>query len=301
MKSILVLLSTYNGELYLEAQLESLLKQKGVKLNILIRDDGSTDKTIDIIKKYAAHNDNFKWYEEENLKSAKSFWNLLQNAGEYDYYAFCDQDDVWDSRKLVKAIEKIEKNTYEEPVLYASSLSVVDQDLNYMFHKSIDKSYTFCEALQRNNLVGCTMVFNNRLFNILKKYTPNYLEMHDSWAHRVCLAIGGKVIVDNNAYIKYRQHSSNVIGANNKKIIRLYKRYNLMIKGSGYRATLTAQELLKGYGNLISNEKKAQLVKLIEYDTSLKNKFGIIIDKDFNCGKNYQKILFCIDVIFNNL
>ena len=93
-KKVLILLSTYNGERYIKEQIESLLKQENVKVSILVRDDGSTDGTINILNEYQKQG-KLKWYTGENLKPAKSFMNLVENAPEYEYYAFCDQDDVW--------------------------------------------------------------------------------------------------------------------------------------------------------------------------------------------------------------
>ena len=98
-------MSTYNGEQYLEQQIVSVLNQENCEVELLIRDDGSTDKTMDIIRKYSSLY-NVDYYCDYNLKSAKSFMHLLNNCDKkYDYYAFCDQDDVWDKDKLCIAIQ----------------------------------------------------------------------------------------------------------------------------------------------------------------------------------------------------
>ena len=95
MNKILILMSTYNGEKYLSEQLNSLLLQENVNIKILIRDDGSTDNTHKILNFYSSNYPNISWYTGENKGPALSFMDLLFNAPESDYYAFCDQDDVW--------------------------------------------------------------------------------------------------------------------------------------------------------------------------------------------------------------
>ena len=91
---ITILLSSYNGEKYIEEQLNSIFNQTYDNISILVRDDNSKDGTVKILEKYAAQG-KLKWYSGENLGCAKSFWDLLCNFGESDYYAFCDQYDVW--------------------------------------------------------------------------------------------------------------------------------------------------------------------------------------------------------------
>ena len=121
----LILLSTYNGEKYLPELLESVLAQKDIYVDILARDDGSTDKTVEILKKY----DRVKVYGGNNLKPAKSFLDLIWKADiNYDYYALCDQDDVWKEEKIISAVKCIEN--IDKPALYSSAVEVVDKRLN---------------------------------------------------------------------------------------------------------------------------------------------------------------------------
>ena len=92
MKKVQVLLSTYNGEKYLKEQLDSIIAQKGVDVHILARDDGSKDDTIKILEGY----ENIDIIKGSNIGVCKSFFELINKSGEYDYYSFADQDDVWD-------------------------------------------------------------------------------------------------------------------------------------------------------------------------------------------------------------
>ena len=130
MKKVLVLLSTYNGEKYLREQLDSVLSQEGVDVSLLIRDDGSKDGTINILKEYSAKL-NVDYYEGANRGPSESFHDLLLHAQGYDYYAFCDQDDDWHKDKLRTAVERLEQMNQEAPILYCCNLNVVDENLKY--------------------------------------------------------------------------------------------------------------------------------------------------------------------------
>ena len=102
---VLILVSTYNGEKYLPEQLDSLYAQEGVDIHILVRDDGSKDNTIGILKNYQGSKGKMTIIEGENIGAGQSFLALINEATtnypDYDYYAFCDQDDVWYGNKVV--------------------------------------------------------------------------------------------------------------------------------------------------------------------------------------------------------
>lgn len=102
-KSVQVVMSTYNGEKYLKEQIDSILSQEGVDVRLYIRDDGSSDRTTDILASYQEHK-NVKIEKGNNLGFAKSFLTALDECDEADYYAFSDQDDVWEKDKLSTAI-----------------------------------------------------------------------------------------------------------------------------------------------------------------------------------------------------
>jgi rhamnosyltransferase len=135
MKSVCVLLSTYNGEKYLKELLDSVLNQNcedKIKVSIFVRDDGSSDNTTNILKEYEQNGKIILFgHGGCNLGFAKSFSSLLANAPLSDYYAFCDQDDIWLPDKLISAVERLEKEDNNEiPLLYSTNLIVVDKDLN---------------------------------------------------------------------------------------------------------------------------------------------------------------------------
>lgn len=295
---VLVLMSTFNGEKYIREQLESLIQQVGIELSILVRDDGSSDGTVDILKEYESKN-LLTWYSGENLKSAHSFFDLIQKASRFDYYAFCDQDDVWEKEKLIRAIEKISKINKNIPTMYFSKAMLFDENLNeikegvYPTH-----SYSFGTALLRNNVTGCTVVFNSKLMEYAKKYTPNKVLMHDHWIYLLCLSLGGEVVYDPNSYIKYRQHANNVFGGRNR-IIDLLKRSSFFSnKGIRYKV---AYELYQGYKNEIPVENLKTLEHLVNYKKSVRLKIKLILNKDIKNHLFLQDVALIYNILFNKL
>ena len=106
---IAILLSTYNGEKYIKEQIESLLDQTIKNWFLVIRDDGSHDKTVEILKEYSTSYPNKIFIDgsvRENLGAGKSFMHLLKIT-HADYYMFCDQDDVWMPDKIERTLAKV--------------------------------------------------------------------------------------------------------------------------------------------------------------------------------------------------
>lgn len=173
-KSVQVVMSTYNGEKYLKEQIDSILSQEGVDVRLYIRDDGSSDRTTDILASYQEHK-NVKIEKGNNLGFAKSFLTALDECDEADYYAFSDQDDVWEKDKLSTAIEILEEESQSTPLLYCSALQRVDENLNPLHVQSYHGlRINLPSMLTRGRLAGCTFVFNNTLRNLVKN--ANYIE-----------------------------------------------------------------------------------------------------------------------------
>ena len=119
-KNVLVLMSTYNGEKYLREQLDSILKSTGVEVNVLVRDDGSTDSTVDILKEYTSSG-KLSYYVDKNVGPAQSFRNLVEACDKnYFAYAYADQDDIWGEEKLFVAVSEISDAEKEKvgPILW---------------------------------------------------------------------------------------------------------------------------------------------------------------------------------------
>ena len=279
MDKVQVLLSTYNGEKYLQEQIESILKQEDVEISLLIRDDGSCDKTIEIIENLKRKNSNISYYPGDNLGPARSFMDLINKSGNFDYYAFSDQDDVWKPKKLISAINKLKQSN--KPSLYMSSLEIVDESLNFIETKQVDGNFCFEGEMIKNFATGCTQVFNKTLMKIIKSYTPNYIIMHDSWITRVCYAIGGNVIIDNNSNILYRQHQGNVLGYQDEGFQKLKRQFKIAFLNKVRMRVNIAEELKNGYENLLTSNAREVIDNLISYPYDKKAKKWLLENKNF--------------------
>lgn len=223
MEKVTVLLSTYNGGNYLAEQLDSLVAQQGVEVNILVRDDGSTDNTRELLDKWQEKGA-LTWYTSENLGPGKSFMHLLKSAAPGGYYAFCDQDDVWLPEKLKLTMEKmlaVEKANPGKPVIVHTDMYVVDERLNIV-HDSFWRSSglrpdilrTFPYLCVCNSVNGCTIVMNSTARElILEKYVEQELIIHDVISALTVSYYGGVIDYVEAPTVLYRQHSSNVVGA----------------------------------------------------------------------------------------
>lgn len=296
MDKVLVLMSTYNGEKYIREQLNSILNQKGVDVHILVRDDGSNDSTINILKEYEEEG-KINWYAGENLGPARSFMHLIMNAPQYDYYALCDQDDVWIQGKLETAIGKLKG--IQTPVLYYHAMNLVDSDLKkygYYFRKEEDAKSLMHSCLFGDEIAGCTMVFNNMLMKSIKEYNPRFLTMHDGWIHRVCLCVGGEIIADQTAYINYRQHGKNVVGMSKRSISNQVK----TLRKKEKKFSRIANEMLNGYSKYLKSEEILFLKKLSSNE-HYSNKIYVFVCGNKCTDSLKEKVKLGIKLIGNSL
>lgn len=260
MNKIAVLLSTYNGEKYIEEQLISL-KNQTIPFDLYIRDDGSTDKTLELLNSWKERL-NFKFIKGKNIGVSKSFFELLCLPDlKNDYIAFCDQDDIWYSDKLEKGILKMsENNSNSLPCLYHSNLNLIDEfgkPLNLNFWDSMNIVPELSHGLNRlvcqPIVTGCSCIINHSLRETFLEYpNPKNIKMHDWWLSLLACCFG-KIISDKNIYINYRIHSNNVIGAQINKITKLTKAisnlkiYSSMWKNENLGRIKQAEELFKVY------------------------------------------------------
>ena len=285
MENITVYMSTYNGEKFIREQIESIIYQKNVELYLVIRDDGSTDSTLDIIQEYSLKYPNIFVYAGENLGYANSFLTVLKEKGGTDYYAFADQDDIWEEDKLICGINKI-KN--KNNILYASSLKAVDGNNNYVSMKKFPHfTSTVGSTLSRNRLAGCTMIFDkvvrdkiaNDIDEIIKFNTFKY--GHDGWVVLYTLIFGGEIELDENSYIHYRRHDTTVtnIGGGLKK--RIKNELKGSLNNCDFRENISKFFLTR---ISIENKNYEVLDTVANYKRKIKLKWKLIVTSQINTG-----------------
>lgn len=299
---ILVLLSTYNGDSFLGEQIDSLLSQEDVELSIIIRDDGSSDKTIALIDYYSKLHSNIFFIKGFNCGSARSFMNLLYEANvshcDYDYYAFCDQDDVWLPNKLHAAIEKLKEMDGREPCLYLGSYQMVDSNLNEISTAHKKPSLDIVSAFVSNPATGCTMVFNKKLLEAVASKHSDYMIMHDYWMYLVCLAIGGKVYYDQTPYMLYRQHDHNVIGGKKDSFMKRWstRLRKLFRKGDCFKSRMATQ-LLTCYNERLTSKDKEFLTQ-VSTCSLWSSKIKLLTNRRFK-SKSFDKNLQLFGLILS--
>ena len=278
MDKIAVLMSTYNGAQFLGEQIDSILSQKNVCVHLFVRDDCSSDSTMDVLTSYADNCSNITvFFGKKNLGPEKSYKKLLKTVllehDKFEYYAYADQDDIWLPNKLNVAVNKL--SGIRKPALYASNQYIYKDDAVVGLRFKQAPNYSLLYNIHSNSLSGCTMVFNRSLAVIMleKLYPDDYFrfnKMHDTWT-ALTAGILGIYIYDPNAYILYRQHGANVVGIKKEGIIEKIKQQS---KRKNMKRDLS-RCLIRCFGNELKQEREA-IELLSMYDRNWKNKFVIL-------------------------
>jgi len=281
MYCIQVLLSTFNGEKYIRTQLDSILRQKEVSIHCMIRDDGSIDNTFEILSEYNKQYENIELIKGENIGYGPSFMDLIRRSGDCDYYAFSDQDDVWEPQKLISAIDKLKSHTGNTPIMYFSNCTIVDDNLKEigMLHNKRDIIPSKkISALLQGFAPGCTMVFNTRSRDLIKMYRPQQIYAHDFWIPLLHIYLG-KIIYDHDAHILYRQHENNVFGRN-RSLLKLARIKLRFIRHQPNYYSRLAKDLIAGYGDLLDSSDLPQLMEISGYKNTIAKRFKLLVNKD---------------------
>lgn len=224
--TILILLASYNGQAYIQQQLDSLLNQDHPNLRIVVSDDSSTDETASILNNYAAAYPEIIFHYRSGQRfgcAQKHFMHLLNQFHDANYIMFCDQDDVWHPDKVSKTLAKmhqIERDS-KVPALVHTDLRVVDSALQEMDPSFCARSGLNGNRLALNHLLvqnvvtGCTMMINHALATLAcRDVDTEAMLMHDGWLAILAAACGVTGFL-NEATIDYRQHGTNSVGAKN--------------------------------------------------------------------------------------
>lgn len=300
---VAVILSTYNGEKYLVEQLESILAQEAVEVSLLVRDDGSRDSTMSIVRDFALRYGNVQWIAGVNRGVAGSFMTALEQADcPCDYFAFSDQDDVWEPRKLANAVEVLRvAGDTQLPLLYCSKLEVVDENLRHIaFTRKLFRDIGFKNALFQNIVTGCTVVMNRPARDlVIAAGAMRNILIHDWWCYLAVSAFG-KVIFDDRSAIKYRQHGHNQVGARMSFLGRIRSRYDRTFKGLNGRFPSEQNRLfLELYGQSLSGDKRRFMELTLAAKRSLRRRITLASSSDILMQTRLENFLTRVGILLN--
>lgn len=259
---IAILMCTYNGARYLTEQIDSLLQQVGCDWRLYVSDDGSTDETLSILKSYQDRLGTAKILIRQGPSRGYAI-NFLSLAADKsiraDYYAFCDQDDVWLPNKLEVAIDSLKQCAEARPALYCGRTRYTTNQLKpYGLSPCFAFPPCFRNALVQSIAGGNTMLFNQMSKVIVEKSGVRTIVSHDWWLYQLVSGCGGVVVYDPVPYILYRQHGDALIGENQKLLARA-KRIVLLIRGRFKNWNSIHIQALTQCSQMLSSEAKLVL------------------------------------------
>ena len=233
---VAILMCTMQAQRFLAEQLNSVATQTHPAWAIWASDDGSDDHTHAILEYYRSHwgQDRISIHAGPAEGSTANFLSLTCRADiDADCFAYADQDDIWESDKLERAVEWLRSVPADVPALYGSRTLLVDarnQHIGYspLFHKEP----SFRNAIVQNVAGGNTMVFNRAARDLLRRAGEENVQAvtHDWWAYMVVTGCGGQVHYDPYPTVRYRQHENNLIGSNQGWMARA-QRIKLLLQG----------------------------------------------------------------------
>ena len=232
---VAVLMCTYNGQGFLEKQLQSIQCQSHGNWHVAISDDGSSDATLNIANRYRYlwGEDKVSLWQGPCQGFARNFLSFICNRQLHaDYFAWCDQDDIWDQGKLAAAVGWLSTVAQDVPALYLGRTELISEGGEPMGYSPLfRRPASFTNALVQNIGGGNTMVLNRAARALLQEAGEHlHIVSHDWWAYLLITGVGGQVFYDPRPYVRYRQHGGNLVGANSSWAARMV-RLRMLFKG----------------------------------------------------------------------
>lgn len=218
---VAILMATFNGEKYIEEQIRSITNQSYTNWTLYIRDDGSTDQTINIVQSLAKDDNRIVICPNTTKYKSplKNFMNLLEDV-DAELYMFSDQDDYWLGNKVLLSVEAYDNvpNHDNIPCVVHTNVSLVDTDLKMKVESRWQAINLNPNKLKKYEFIaqccytqGATMLFNQKAKQVSFP-VASYAHMHDWWVATRCIKNNGTIISVNTPTMLYRQHSANVLG-----------------------------------------------------------------------------------------
>lgn len=260
-----VLLATFNGARFLREQLQSISAQTLPVSRVTVRDDGSTDDTVRLVQEWASGRPGVALLQGAQLGVTKNFLTLLASPDENsDYFAFCDQDDVWLPHKIENAVGALEECGCDVPAMYFSRIELVDERLQHLGYSRAPRRTGFGNALVENIAIGCSMLLNRRARDLICERLPEKAVMHDWWCYVVVSAFG-RVVYDDRPGVRYRQHAGNVLGGASWAIEHFRRRLSrfLTLPRGARLLGEQAEEFLGCFGEALRPQYRTMLERFL--------------------------------------
>ena len=264
---VAILLCTFEGQRFLHEQLASFEAQSLKAWTLLVSDDGSSDRTLDILQEQQKQWGRGKLTLQSGPRQgfAANFLSLTCQADiKADFYAYADQDDIWEADKLERAVQWMKTIPEDVPALYCSRTRLVDEENRTLGYSPLFKRPPcFANALMQNIGGGNTMVFNHATRKLLCQAGKDIkVVSHDWWAYILVTGCGGKVFYDEYPSVRYRQHKENLLGSNKSTKAQLIRIKKLLSGGYKEWNQINIDALKKSSICLV--EKNANIFRYFE-------------------------------------
>ncbi|MFH0020732.1 glycosyltransferase family 2 protein [Pseudomonas fluorescens] len=232
---VAILLCTYNGERFLAQQLESIATQTYPHWVVVVSDDGSIDSTLEIVREYAERWGGGKLLVRQGPGRgyAANFLDVTRDGSvKSEFYAWADQDDIWQENKLESALQRLTEVSQLTPALYCGRTQLINEHgARIGFSPLLQRSVGFANALVQSVAGGNTMVFNDAARQLFQRAGADLdIVSHDWWAYLLVSGVGGQVFYDVCPTILYRQHDTNLIGSTSG-VSKQLKRVRMLFRG----------------------------------------------------------------------
>lgn len=297
---VAVLLATFEGARFLPEQLASLAAQTHTDWVLYWRDDGSQDGTPALVENAAGPRLRPCPGPAMRLGPAANFLFLLREAvrdPENAFFAFCDQDDVWQEEKLARALARLRREGLEAedgtPLLYCAGAELVDAHLRPLgLLRPPPLPPAFPASLTENIATGCTIVLDRHAAERIAASTPPPEVMHDWWSYSLVSAAGGRIIIDPEPVLRYRQHGTNAIGARRSAMARALR---ALARGAGpfmaiFRAHVRG---LRQNAALLSPAAQGEVTAIAEaLESGARGRFRLLFRRGLRRHRPLETLLF---------
>jgi glycosyltransferase involved in cell wall biosynthesis len=251
-----VLLATFNGEIYLAEFFESLLRQDGVRIHLIVSDDGSTDETLKIVDAYKHKFESWKILQGPRTGPSANFFHLI-NQATYKFVALADQDDVWLPNHLIDSIRRILDTQDLPSMTFSSVLEFSNTNRTEIVWPTRFPGKDIRTILTENLARGCTFVMNLHAVNLIKLYKPQNAIMHDWWI-LLLIYSSGNVNWSTGPEVRYRIHQNNTVGGKPEPRIRL-NRFIKNVKSRDLLIISQAEELHSNFSWSMSGQRRHEI------------------------------------------